>query len=643
MELGSYLGALLQRWYVVVALGLVGAFGTYLYFQQNGKTTVSATVAVWEPAVVRGGDSPQAQLSFAPIIQSRTVAQRVVTQLGLPMSPEAVQGEISVKLAKSLVPTLVTPLYVVSVDDRDSRRADQILSAAIEQARQVFAQMNGVTPSQVDAAFAPREAQLQAQLDNAENALDNFEKSNDAYGLPSRIDSQEGLVSSLRGDARSIQSGTRGAALATQKQGLADAQKRLATLRSLQPQYDRLSFNEKLASDAVEQLSARQNAVSAPDAAKARAQVADSKKDLDNALNALAAFQKAHGVGDLSTQIATQTALVNNLLQLKQQITLSQGTTTAQQNQVAAAQLGVDQAKNAVYAADAQRDGVCGNAANPKYQCDAANAQVAAAQTGVQQAELGLKAVSGNPSPGQLTANVDQALASTQAELTKLRGLLPEYERLTLDVGFAQGTVTQTLSQSTGLALQPDPAALKAETAAAQSQLDQARGQLAAFETANRIGDLPSEISAQQTLVSNLQQQVLTTESESAGRPQAIATEQVELNRLTALQPKYNQLSAQVSQIQSQISQLQASKLSLLVNASLIPSAEVKELDSPAVQPNTFWTIVLYALSIAFGLFAGLVVVYLLAYFDQTPRSAADVQTLVGAPVLVRVPNVNSG
>ncbi|MGH7862308.1 MAG: hypothetical protein ACREOS_08725, partial [Candidatus Dormibacteraceae bacterium] len=311
-------------------LALVGTLGTYLYFRWNGKTTVSATVAVWEPAVVSGPATQQAQLSFAPVAQSYTVAERVVKQLGLPVSAESVQGEVSVKLGKSLVPTLVTPLYIVSVDDRDPKRASQILGAVLDQSRQVFAEMNRIDPSQVDAAFAPNAARLQAQLDRARSDLLQYEQKNDAYDLPARIDSQVALVNGLRQDGRSIASGKQGDALIQEKQNLADAQKRLDQLRALQPENDRLTFNVRLASDAVEQLGALRNNPASPTEAQAQALVARNRASLNDALNALAAFQKAHAVGDLPSEIGTQTTLVNNLLELKQQLELTKGSTATQ-------------------------------------------------------------------------------------------------------------------------------------------------------------------------------------------------------------------------------------------------------------------------------------------------------------------------
>jgi hypothetical protein len=165
---------------VIVLLALVGILGTYLYFHWNGKTSVSTTVAVWEPAVVRGATSQQAQLSFAPVVQSHVVAERVVKRLGLNMSADAVQGEISIKLGKSLVPTLVTPLYVVTVDDRDPDRAMRIADAVVVEARQVFAELNTLDEAQIDDAFRSDETRLRQELDRAQQALRDFEEHNDA-------------------------------------------------------------------------------------------------------------------------------------------------------------------------------------------------------------------------------------------------------------------------------------------------------------------------------------------------------------------------------------------------------------------------------------------------------------------------------
>ena len=45
------------------------------------------------------------------------------------------------------------------------------------------------------------------------------------------------------------------------------------------------------------------------------------------------------------------------------------------EDDIAIAALAVDQAKNALWAAQANRDGICGNSHNPDYLCDAADAQ----------------------------------------------------------------------------------------------------------------------------------------------------------------------------------------------------------------------------------------------------------------------------
>jgi capsular polysaccharide biosynthesis protein len=86
------------------------------------------------------------------------------------------------------------------------------------------------------------------------------------------------------------------------------------------------------------------------------------------------------------------------------------------------------------------------------------------------------------------------------------------------------------------------------------------------------------------------------------------------------------------------MTQLQASRLSLLLGGNLLPSAEIKVLDAPRVEAGILWTIVLYTLSVVLGLIVGLVVVYMMVYLDRTPRSAEDVEALIGAPVLVRLP-----
>ena len=94
---------------------------------------------------------------------------------------------------------------------------------------------------------------------------------------------------------------------------------------------------------------------------------------------------------------------------------LTQG---ARPEDVRAAELALEQAKDALFAAQASRDGICGNDRLPKFQCDSAQAQVTAAETAVNHAANNLQKVRNGPLPEEIRsaeASLQQARASRDA------------------------------------------------------------------------------------------------------------------------------------------------------------------------------------------------------------------------------------
>ncbi|MDA8189641.1 MAG: efflux RND transporter periplasmic adaptor subunit [Dehalococcoidales bacterium] len=84
-----------------------------------------------------------------------------------------------------------------------------------------------------------------------------------------------------------------------------------------------------------------------------------------------------------------------------------------------AAELALDQARNTLWSAQIDRDGIKGNRNFPEYQGKAADARVAAAETAVQIAETNLLKVKAGPSPEDLRvaeAAVEQAQAQLDAK-----------------------------------------------------------------------------------------------------------------------------------------------------------------------------------------------------------------------------------
>ncbi len=655
MELDRYLQAVAQRWYVVGALAAVGLLGAWGYFQWSGggswgdfrwgaAPTARTSVAVLEPAVTKAGSGPQALVNFASIVESHALADRVVQKLGLDIPAGQVMREVSVKLSRTLVPSLTTPLYTISVDDPDGDRAVRIANAVVDEARAVFVDLNTLQPGEVDAALRAEESALRSQLAQATAALTAFEEKNGAQRLPQRIDAQFTTVNALRQTVRmgKVDEATAAANQAALEKREAEARAELDRLRSLQPVYDRLTFEANLQSTAALRLVGADSSQSGQtDPAALQAQLADARTKLQQARDALEGFEQQNHISDLPSEISAQRNAVAELRRLSQASAVAPvETPTAEQ--VTMARLGVDQAKNASYAANAERDGLCAPP-NPKYVCDAANARALSQVTGIQQAQTQLKAIEDAGANVARTrekalAGLQEQLKQGEAELDRLRGLQPEYDRLAFEVTTAGGIYSQLQARANDLVGRGQGASPEAQLAAARARWEQARQQLDTFQRETGVADLPSQIASQAALVNDIHRQVVLAKTPSVGLDAALQPEEAELQRLLGLVPEYERLNAEVTQLSGQLNVLEGRKLDFIVNAAAAPAAQIKVLDPAQLQSNALWTVVTYVVGLVVGVFAGLVVVYLMAYFDRTPRSADDVENLVNLPVLARLP-----
>ncbi len=135
--------------------------------------------------------------------------------------------------------------------------------------------------------------------------------------------------------------------------------------------------------------------------------------------------------------------------------------------QVQAAQLAVEQAKDAAFAADTQKDAAC-NPVSPGAVCKAAQAAADAAHTGIAQAQAQLTILTTPPTQTQLS----QAQAAVDAAQAQLN--LAQHPGSSNDVAAAQGAVQAAQAQ---LALAKLPYT-SADLAKAQAAVDVAAQQL---------------------------------------------------------------------------------------------------------------------------------------------------------------------
>jgi len=210
----------------------------------------------------------------------------------------------------------------------------------------------------------------------------------------------------------------------------------------------------------------------------------------------------------------------------------------------------------------------------------------------------------------------------------------------------------------------PDPEAsllaMQPQVDQAQKQLTMAKDALTTFSGANNAHDLSTRLSRQRDIVTSFQLQIhqvnadlaavgytnagtrLALQRKAASLAASMASEQLELNRLTDLQSQYDDLSAKVAAAYQHVTQVQQLQQNLADGAQSLPlTADVKLVDEARLQSKALFNMLTYAMAVLFGLMAGASVIYLLALFAQQTETPDRVARAFGAPVLVRIPPVS--
>ena len=172
--------------------------------------------------------------------------------------------------------------------------------------------------------------------------------------------------------------------LETARSQLSAAQAKLATIKA-GPRAETVAQAELNVSTALAKLQAMKNGPRSET-------VGETKANLDAAqakLQAIKGGPRPETVAQAKANLAAAQAKLQ---------ALKAGPT---KEQIAVAQQAVEAAKDAAYAANVNKDGAC-NPRNPKYQCDAAQAQTDAAATTVNQAQAQLKVLTSPPTAQQL-------------------------------------------------------------------------------------------------------------------------------------------------------------------------------------------------------------------------------------------------
>ncbi|HEV8633792.1 MAG TPA: efflux RND transporter periplasmic adaptor subunit [Chloroflexota bacterium] len=191
-------------------------------------------------------------------------------------------------------------------------------------------------------------------------------------------------------------------------------------------------------------------------------QVAQALANLDSARQRLEALKhpRSEQVGQAEANVKAAEARLE---------ALKKGATS---EQVRAAEIAVEQAKNALYGVQVQKDAACGRGGG--FQCDAAQAQALASEQAVKQAQQQLKILTAPPT--------DEAVAQAQAAVDAAReqANLARHPASPQDVAMAENQVRQA-----------EAAVQLARNPVLASDLEAARAQAEASEAAARLAAQP--------------------------------------------------------------------------------------------------------------------------------------------------------
>ncbi len=319
MELAAYLRTLARYWYIPVLLVALAVFGVWNYHTFTDTETAKATLVNIRALRPIPGEFLPAQIGFDAIDESSQLADRVAARLDDGTTADELEGRISVDVKRDLNAPSSSLLFTVSGQDNDKERAVLIADLAAEEARQLFSEINSFDSKDVRLAFQPEISRAEAEVATARERLVQFLSDNDAYALPIRIDNQLALVSQLRLSGRSLDSGQGGATPLGDGPSLEEARTELQRLAALEPEFNELTFDMRLAQTAVSRLEGRVSDLQAlgPEAnefmADARTQLNAAEARLAQDQDALSTFLQTNAVSNVPAAVQTQLALVNQL------------------------------------------------------------------------------------------------------------------------------------------------------------------------------------------------------------------------------------------------------------------------------------------------------------------------------------------
>ncbi|HEX5478301.1 MAG TPA: hypothetical protein VFY79_01135 [Dehalococcoidia bacterium] len=319
MEMRVFARALVRWWFLPVVMLAIALAGVIIYHRIRDKEHASSNVAIMQSYFPPPGEYVPPQLGFDALAGSQDLHARIANALHDGTTADQVGQMLSIDYQPKLNQPNPSPIYKVTIADTDRARAIKIDNIAVQEAKQLYGEINSPSAQDVASAFKTQTDAAQKKVDDARAALLDFEQKNDAFALSQRRDQEFGLIAQLRSAA--VTASGRGA---TTDNGdgaaLVAARVELNRLMALEPQYEQLTSDLTLASAARDRLSQRVSDLqiagpsSAAQLADAQSQFTSVQATYGSALIALGDFQTANGISNLPAAVQGQTTMVNQLV-----------------------------------------------------------------------------------------------------------------------------------------------------------------------------------------------------------------------------------------------------------------------------------------------------------------------------------------
>lgn len=320
MELDAFIRQVVRRWYIVAILVAAAIGGTLVYHLVTGEQKATSVLAVLQPKVAAPGEYIAPVITLETVDESSELAERVAERLNDGTTADEIKDKMSVDIRVTTKPSF-TPLYTVNFSDPDKDRALAVNAIIVEEAIKMYGELNQPDAKDVRAAFKPEVDRAEADANAAQDALTQFEQSNNAANLPARRDQIRGYIQQLQLIELQLQSGQVTADLSGGPL-LAAARAELDRLSGLEGTYAKLKFDVDTATMDVARLQTRVSDLTiaqpgndgvSPLLAQAQQELNAGKARLDQARNALSSFQTSNNVADATASREAQFAIVNQL------------------------------------------------------------------------------------------------------------------------------------------------------------------------------------------------------------------------------------------------------------------------------------------------------------------------------------------